>query len=193
MLVLLDNGHGINTLGKRSPIWPDGSQLFEWKFNREIVQGIHKELLSSGIQTIKIVTEDLDVSLGERVNRVNKLHKGDPTSILISVHANAGGGTGWEIFTSKGQTKSDILATHIFVEAHKILPKIRMRIDENDGDPDKEEDFYILKNTTCPAVLTENLFMDTESDCKFILSEEGRNQIIKLHVLGIKAYIKSLK
>ena len=40
-LVILDNGHGINTPGKRSPVWDDGTQLFEWKFNRNIV----KELL----------------------------------------------------------------------------------------------------------------------------------------------------
>ena len=32
--ILLDNGHGYDTPGKRSPIWPDGSQLFEWEFNR---------------------------------------------------------------------------------------------------------------------------------------------------------------
>lgn len=35
--ILLDNGHGYDTPGKRSPIWPDGSQLFEWEFNRDIV------------------------------------------------------------------------------------------------------------------------------------------------------------
>ena len=35
--ILLDNGHGNDTPGKRSPIWPDGSQLLEWQFNRDIV------------------------------------------------------------------------------------------------------------------------------------------------------------
>lgn len=30
--VILDNGHGKETPGKRSPIWGDGSQLFEWEF-----------------------------------------------------------------------------------------------------------------------------------------------------------------
>lgn len=29
MLIILDAGHGILTDGKRSPVWPNGSQLFE--------------------------------------------------------------------------------------------------------------------------------------------------------------------
>lgn len=30
--ILLDNGHGEDTKGKRSPVWKDGSQLLEsWK------------------------------------------------------------------------------------------------------------------------------------------------------------------
>jgi N-acetylmuramoyl-L-alanine amidase len=65
-----------------------------------------------------------------------------------------------------------------------------MRIDENDGDPDKEADFYLLKNTKCPAVLTENLFMDTWEDCKILLSKEGKDRIIDLHVKGILEYIR---
>lgn len=51
-----------------------------------------------------------------------------------------------------------------------------MRADWGDGDPDKEEDFYILSHTKCPAVLVELFFMDNENDCRFILSEEGRQR-----------------
>jgi len=58
-----------------------------------------------------------------------------------------------------------------------------------DGDIDKESDFYILKKTNCPAVLTENLFMDTENDCRFIMSEQGRKIIANLHVEAIKKMV----
>lgn len=34
MKILIDNGHGRATAGKRSPVWPDGKQLFEYEFNR---------------------------------------------------------------------------------------------------------------------------------------------------------------
>ena len=36
MKVLLDNGHGENTPGKRSPKWSDGSQLFEWNMPEKL-------------------------------------------------------------------------------------------------------------------------------------------------------------
>lgn len=39
-MVILDAGHGYNTKGKRSPVWSDGSQLFEWEFNRDVVKRI---------------------------------------------------------------------------------------------------------------------------------------------------------
>ena len=48
MKVLLDNGHGENTPGKRSPKWSDGSQLFEWEYAREIAK---KEGILVGIST----------------------------------------------------------------------------------------------------------------------------------------------
>ena len=63
MIVLLDNGHGslINgayqTPGKRSPIWNDGSQLFEGEFNRSIVNGIIEELTKLRINFVNIAPE----------------------------------------------------------------------------------------------------------------------------------------
>ena len=62
----------------------------------------------------------------------------------------------------------------------------KMRKDTLDGDPDKESQFYILKHTKCPAVLSENFFMDTERDCRFIMSHEGRERIAEVHFRAIK-------
>ena len=59
----------------------------------------------------------------------------------------------------------------------------------SDGDPDFEASFYILKHTLCPAVLTENLFMDNQEDCAFFLSPKGRQAIIDLHIDGIISYL----
>ena len=92
----------------------------------------------------------------------------------MPTHANAGGGTGWEVFTSKGEIKSDAIA-ECFAESAKVhLSDFRIRTDILDSDSDKEANFYILLHTHCPAILTENLFMDTERDCRFIMSDEGR-------------------
>lgn len=188
-IVLLDNGHGKETAGKRSPVWSDGSQLFEWEFNRDIVCRIVEKLQADGIPYRVLVPEENDVSLTERAKRANEYAKGfNGKAYVLSIHANAGGGTGWEVYTSPGQTPSDAIATVFFEEAgREFVPDgWRMRSDYSDGDPDKEAQFYILTKTTCPAVLTENFFMDTEKDCRFIMSEDGRERIANMHVAAIK-------
>lgn len=50
---------------------------------------------------------------------------------------------------------------------------------------DWEGNFDILTKTKCPAIVTENLFMDTEKDCKFMMSPEGLDAIVALHVDAI--------
>ena len=197
IVVILDAGHGSDTDGKRSPIWGDGAQLMEWEFNRDIVRRIAEKLDNLPIPYLEfpyviLVPEDEDVSLSERCNRANQIyHESDKNAYLVSIHANAGGGTGWECFTSVGDTPADPIAQVFCKEAKKAFPEFRMRFDSVDGDWDKEAQFYILKNTDCPAILTENFFMDTESDCRYIMSEEGRDSIAQMHVEAIKQ-IKSI-
>lgn len=195
--ILIDNGHGEETPGKRSP---DG--LFrEYKYNREIASAVVEHLKYRGYDAELLVPEVNDVSLNERCRRVNDVcHKtGHKNLILVSVHVNAAGNgsewmnaRGWCCYTSKGTTAADKLATCLSEAAVKYLPGHKMRFDHTDGDPDQERDFFILRNTACPAVLTENLFMDNQEDVAFLKSDEGRKAIISLHVEGICKYLKSI-
>lgn len=186
MIVIIDNGHGVDTKGKCSPVWGDGSKLWEYEFNRDIAARVAYKCKCADIPFQMLVTEMHDISLAERVRRANAIYESDKDAFLVSIHANAGGGTGWEVWTSVGYTKSDVYATIFFEEAMKAFPEWKMRRDMTDGDADKETQFYILKNTKCPAVLTENFFMDTERDCRFILSETGRESIATMHFKAIK-------
>lgn len=187
MIIILDNGHGNNTEGKRSPIWKDGTQLFEYEFNRDIVKRIKNKLDKNNIQSFILVPELEDISLSERCKRVNKFCKENKNCILISIHANAFNGTanGWECYTSIGDTKADKYASILYEEAKIYFKDKNIRTDYSDNDPDKESSFYILKHTICPAILIENFFMDNESDCKYILSEEGRDNISNMIVSAI--------
>lgn len=216
MKILIDNGHGVNTAGKKSP----DKQLLEYKYNREIAIQLVAELKAKGYDAERIVTEETDISLGERCRRVNAICNkiGTANVILISVHVNAAGSGGvwrsaggWCAYTTRGVTKSDAIATKLYEAAKVSLyayaealeagkktglydSKQRpFRTDYQDGDADQEADFYIIKNTKCPAVLTENLFMDNKTDMAFLLSEAGRKAIVDLHVNGIINYIKSVK
>lgn len=206
IVILIDNGHGNNTPGKRSPYSCNGVkpeiEFYEYKWNREIATEIHKRLVALGYDARIIVPEIIDISLKERVNRVNKIctEIGTQNVILLSVHANAAGNgrewktaKGWCAFTTKGTTKSDAFAECLYDEAEKNFIGHQIRTDKSDGDRDWESDFYIIHKTYCPAVLTENFFYDNVDDVKYILSAEGREAVIKTHVDGIINYIKSLK
>ena len=71
IIVLLDNGHGVNTSGKCSP----DKTLLEYKWCRDIVDRLIIELNKLGIRSIKLVPEDIDISLKERIRRVNQYYK----------------------------------------------------------------------------------------------------------------------
>ena len=185
--VILDAGHGIETKGKRSPVWADGAQLMEYAFNRDIVSRIAKGLAEANHPYCLLVPEDTDIPLSERCARANNIWNAtQQNAYLISIHANAGGGRGWECFTSVGETQSDAIATLFCAQAQKAFIGKRMRFEHCDGDPDKESPFYLLRHTHCPAVLTENFFMDTESDCRYIMSQEGRDTIARMHLEAIQ-------
>lgn len=194
MKVLIDNGHGENTPGKRSP---DG-RLREYAYTREIADMVVYGLCKQGIDAERIVKENIDVSLSERCNRANTIYKETgKQAILVSIHCNAAGSgsnwmqaRGWEAWTSVGQTQSDVLAEYLYKAAAKASPGMKMRKDTADGDSDKESQFYILHKTNCPAVLTENFFQDNKEDVEYLLSGEGKRAIAQIHIDGIAAYLK---
>ena len=197
MKILIDNGHGHNTPGKRSP---DG-KFREYAYNREIAKRIVADLIDRGYDAELLVPEDNDISLEERVRRVNALCSahGKSNVILVSVHVNAAGNgskwtnaTGWSVYTCKGQTTSDKLAECLCEAAIKNFPGKRIRTDYSDGDSDWEANFYILRHTMCPAVLTENFFMDG-LDLEFLQSKAGKQAIVDTHVEGIIDYLNSIK
>lgn len=203
-IILIDNGHGIDTAGKRSPYSLKGLEpaleFFEYEWNREIAADVVKELNNRGYNAILLVPELNDISLPERAKRVNNFcaEVGANNTILVSVHSNALGngskwenGKGWSAYTTKGKTKSDILAECLYEEAEKNFMGRKIRKDKSDGDSDWEENFTIIYMSKCPAVLTENFFYDNIDDLNYILSEEGKNAIIKTHVDGIINYLNS--
>ena len=198
MKIFIDNGHGLMTAGKRSP---DG--LFREPFyNREIARRVVSDLRDRGLDAELLVPEDDDISLSERVRRINAacFHFGKQNVILVSIHVNAAGNgskwlnaTGWSAYTCKGQTASDKLAECLCQAAIKNFPGRRIRTDMSDGDMDWEEGFYILRKSLCVAVLTENFFMDSRLDLEYLQSRAGKQAIIDTHVEGIAEYLSWLQ
>ena len=196
MKIFIDNGHGLMTAGKRSP---DG-QFREPFYNREIARRVVSDLRDRGLDAELLVPEDDDISLAERVRRVNTacFLLGKQNVILVSIHVNAAGNgskwlnaTGWSVYTCKGQTASDKLAECLYLAAIKNFPGLRIRTDMSDGDMDWEEGFYLLRKSLCVAVLTENFFQDCLSEVQFLQSESGKQAIIDTHTEALIHYINT--
>ena len=192
MKILIDNGHGSNTSGKCSP---DG-KLREYAWARDIASRLVAELKKRGLDAERIVTEEIDISLRERCRRVNAIcaKLGSKNVMLISIHINAAksdgrwhdasGWSGW--IAPNASQKSKILAQTLYDEAAKrnlkgnrSVPSCRYWVGN----------FAIVRDTNCPAVLTENLFQDNQSEVKYLLSEEGKQAIVNLHADAIVKYL----
>lgn len=191
MKVLIDNGHGEETPGKRSP---DG-RLREYAYTREIAQRVENELRSRGVDAVRIVPETSDISLQERVRRANRIYEENAkNAILVSIHCNAYGdgsawmqARGWSVFIdTTASNNSKLLATTIAKVALAQNVKVRR------ADPKLlywESSLYICKHTNCPAVLIENFFQDNKEDVEYLLSEEGKQCITDITVEGIIDYL----
>lgn len=208
IVIFLTPGHTKYTPGKHSP----DKSLYEWKYNRIILKMVEEELDKLGIQHWNSHPEDgwVDSShqndskdLILRVQRINSKYtsvkKERKTAIMLSIHVNAAGNgvvwknaTGWSAWTTRGQNNSDKLANCLYDAAEEILTplKKKIRTDKSDGDRDYESNFYVIKNSNCISVLTENFFMDSKQDCEWLLSDEGKKAVTAIHVEGIKKYIE---
>jgi N-acetylmuramoyl-L-alanine amidase len=184
-LVLLDAGHGEETLGKRSPIWKDGTQLFEWEFNRYIVNKISQYLTASLISNIRLIDTDADISLQDRSAMINILYekyKNDYFIYLYSIHGNAFSNPkthGIEAFTTSDNNVDDVIADITLRELETLGWYMRYN---NKTKLNKEQNFWMLKQTKCPSVLTENGFYTNEEECKKMLDPFWRNKIALAHV-----------
>jgi N-acetylmuramoyl-L-alanine amidase len=204
--VLLDAGHGgmINkvyqTAGKRSPKWTDLPQLFEGVQNREIVALIKSKLTAANIRFTDVVDSQNDISLKARVAKANSIYAKDKSAIYISIHADAAGNgnedypaTGISVFTSPGQTKSDMLAQETFKALDvKLGNSTKKRTDSTDGDSDKEADFYVLTATTCPSILCELGFMTNRKECELMQTAKWKEDCAQAIFEGILNYSQKL-
>ena len=191
MKVLIDNGHGENTPGKRSP---DG-RLREWSYTREIADLVVAGLRKNGIDAERIVKEDSDVPLSERCRRANNIYRDTgKKAILVSIHCNAAGNgiswmnaQGWSVFVSNNASlNSKRLAESLAQVAECIPVPVRKPMP---GQLYWQQNLAICRDTNCPAVLTENFFQDNKEDVEYLLSREGKDTVARIHIEGILKYL----
>lgn len=192
-LFIFDPGHGdfvdgvnYSKQGKYSPKFEDGTRFYEGHNNRDNVKRVIEHLDNIGVECVDITGGSmLDVPLGNRVSLANKLGKGR-RSLYISVHSDAQGkGETWEpasgisVYTSKGQTKSDVFASILIDELEKEYGgSVKWRKDLIDGDEDKEENFAVLRDTEMPAVLIEAGFHTNKDEVKRMMTDDWKVRLV---------------
>lgn len=206
-IIVLGTAHRMREPGKCSP---DG-RLKECIYSRELCKEIAAKLKASGYK-VEIDFTDLDLSktmqspsvslersreLAMRVNYVNELcrQNGTQNVLYVSIHCNAAGADGkwhdargWQVHVSTtASNKSKLLADCLFDAAKANGQKMRQPSIMQKYWP---QSLYVLGNTKCPAVLTENLFQDNKTDVDYLLSDAGRHAMERLHVEGIIKYIE---
>lgn len=178
--VVLDAGHGGHDPGAV------GNGLKEKDITLSLALKIGGILKKHGIKVTYTRSDDRFVDLKER-GRISDRASAD---IFVSLHVNSAGNpaaTGFEIWTSKGQGKGDLLATKIGEQLQKDFPKEKFRADFRDGDLDKESNFTVLVGPKAPAVLIEYLFIVNPSDANVLRTRQG--DLAESTAKGIMSYL----
>lgn len=176
--IFIDPGHGGTDPGAV------GNGLLEKVLTLIISYKIRDFLLQfEGVQ-VKLSREgDQTLSLKQRTDMANTWG----ADFLLSVHINAGGGTGYEDFRHSSQSHSSVSGI-VQAAIHEAVMKeikdfgvVDRRI--------KSANYHMLRESRMPAVLSENLFIDKSADAALLKDEDFLNAVALGHVNGIvKAY-----
>jgi len=184
-LIALDDGHGMETAGKRTPAIPElgGRVIHENEFNREVVKYLDAELKRCGFNTLMVAPGDDDTSLSARTNLANA--KG--ADAYISIHYNAFDGT----FNGNDP---EGLSIHIYpgsVQGRKLAECVLKYLKEGTAQKNRgiiESNFYVLRETNMPAILSENGFMDNKREALLMLNVDFQKEVAREHAKGICDY-----
>lgn len=175
--IVLDPGHGGHDPGA---VGPNG--LRESDVVLDVCHRI-RERLERSLRIHMTRGDDSFVTLSARREFTNVV---DP-DLFVSIHCNSGGGRGFEIFTTRGETAADAAATAIFRELEREFPDRPARADFSDGDHDKEAGFAVLR-CKAPAVLVELEFIDTAEH--WLRQDEARDRYSAAVAEGIAKHLR---
>lgn len=187
-LWIINNGHGKLQKGKRSPRMENGDVFEEWYYNRIIANGVCLGLRKKGIDNILLVPEtEIGSFLKGRTDRANSIEANKPRR-YVSIHFNAAPTKGKRWATAKG---IETWFFHGSAVSKKLAKVFQRHLITQTGMTDRgikskpHKQFYELKNTEMPAVLTENGFFNNREEVKELMKAETLQKIIDAHVSAI--------
>ena len=181
-IIALDAGHGMNTAGKRCMKSIDANETREWYLNDRISDRVEELLSNYDCKVVRVgdTTGKNDISLAKRVDTAKNIN----ADVYVSVHHNAGiyggsgGGTVVYYYSSKAERATQAKALYNAIVS-------RTGLVGNRSEKVIKKGFYVIKNTSMPAFLIENGFMDSKTDVPIILTEEHAEKTAQ----GILAFL----
>lgn len=150
--------------------------ITEKEYTLKTAFALAEYLSAAGIDYKLSRTQDIDTELNSKVAMCNAYNP----DLVVDVHFNAGGGSGFEVYYSRVGGTSKTLAENINAEVKKIMSSRGIKTKLGDGGADY---FGIIRDTSAPAVLCEGGFVDTQSDADFIKS--NYKKLAKAYADGI--------
>jgi len=185
--IFIDPGHGGSDPGAVGLYGTKESYI-----NLLVAHALDDALMEEGFYRISLSREgDRFVSLRGRSDEANKMGAG----AFISIHCNANinrQAHGFEIYTTPGVTRSDALATSIYEEWETSFPGRRVRPDWADGDPDKEANYSVLRNTKMPAVLVELDFISNPKVEEWLNIKTNQKAMAETIARGVKNWVQGV-
>lgn len=117
-------------------------------------------LTANGVEVKISRTTDKDVSLTNKINECNRFNP----DLALDIHNNAGGGDGFEVYHTINGGTGKILAQNIEAEIKAIGQNSRgLKTRKNSSGTDY---FGFIRQTNCPSVITETVFVDNKQDAE---------------------------
>ncbi len=179
-LVFIDAGHNYDG----SDTGARGSGLKEeevtWQIANKLKTMLEKNgftvIMSREAMTSSVANTSVNESLYKRCEMANSAM----AEIFISIHCNAGGGTGVETYcyseTSSGYELAKAVQKNIVETADMRDRKV------------KTANFVVIRETLMPAILVETGFIDREEDALVLGSESGQAKIAEGIAKGVCEY-----
>lgn len=168
--IFIDPGHG----GKDSGAVANGLQ--EKNIVLDIAKRIEKLLQHyEGIQVKLSRTDDRFLELTDRARLANEWS----ADYFISIHINAGGGTGYEDFIYNGNVSANTVSNQHVMNAEIV----KATGFHNRGK--KRANFAVLRHTNMPAILTECGFIDNANDARLLKQLAFLDKVAEGHVNGL--------
>ncbi len=183
MKISIDDGHGAETAGKRTPKFADGTVMKENEFNKIVAGYLEMALKRCGFAVVQTAPENHDVPLSVRATRANNAN----SDLHISIHANAygnswNGANGIETFVCTMKDKKTLQA------AKAIQNEMVKETGLYDRGVKENKNLYILNSTKMPAVLVECGFMTNKKEAELLRSDSYRRTIAEAICKGVCIY-----